>query len=273
MSSKTSKLLQKSMKDLKSRSPGMSIRAVAQKLQVSPSYWSKILRGQKPLTQSLFPRVVKVLCLDSQQTAQLQRLWLEGMEEDQLTPVSGLSTLKDRESSPVEHYVHLNRNDFWMLEQWFYIPVLNTLTLKNFIPTNLTISKLLGISPTQVKQTIDLLIEKGLVTMGENEALSLTNHQLRFPTDRSHLAVRKYHSMMIQKGKEELKCEDMESFSTRLISAVCYSGSSAKIKEAKLILEEAMYRAANLMAGEPECDEIYQINIQFFPLTASSKTV
>jgi hypothetical protein len=55
-----------------------------------------------------------------------------------------------------------------------------------------------------------------------------------------------------------------------LISSVCFAGSTEKLKEARLILEEAMYKAANLMADEPVCDEVYQLNVQIFPLTRPS---
>ena len=91
---------------------------------------------------------------------------------------------------------------------------------------------------------------------------------MRFPTDRSHASVRKYHQEAINKARAQLSSPQAgETFDSRLISALCVTGSSEKIKEARLILEEAMYRAANLMADEDITDEVYQLNLQIFPLT------
>lgn len=260
-------LLSEAAGRLKSQAPGMSMRGVAGRLQITPSYWSKILRGKKPLPISLLPRVVKVLNLDTQQVAQLQRSILETIEQERLIPVTGLRTSREAKTSPIEEYRSLGRDEFWILEEWYYIPLLNLFTVTEFHPTVEGLAYRLGLNSQQVSEAILRLKHHGylLETAG---GLVRTEQKVRFPTNRSHAQVRHYHNSMLQKAREELlQFGNDERFAGRLISAVSFAGSSEKLKEARLILEEAMYRAANLMANEPKSDEIYQLNVQLFPLS------
>ena len=268
--SRPEELLREASEALKKRSAGMSLRAVATRLEISPSYWSKILRGEKPLAQNLLPKVVKVLGMDAQQIAQLQRSILEMIETEKLAPATGLTTSRETADSPIENYRNLGREDFWLLQEWYFIPVLNLFTLIESPANSDEISQRLGITSIQVSETLRKLVQHGFLKQLENKKLERTDLQVRFPTDRSYADVRKYHETMLIKARQEItKPESAQDFASRLISAVCFGGSSEKMQEARLILEEAMYRAANLMADEPS-DEVYQLNIQLFPLSKSA---
>jgi uncharacterized protein (TIGR02147 family) len=256
---------------LKKQWSGMSLRAVAGKLEISPSYWSKILRGKKPLPQNLLEKVVKVLAMDAQQVALLQRSILNQLESDVLAPATGIKTSRESGRSPIENYRSLGREDFWLLDEWYYIPIFNLYTMTGFDGQPESMAAVLGLRLNQVEEALRRFVNYGFLKMNERGELVRTELQLRFPTDRSFTHVRKYHQAALSKAKEELAREGAsESFENRLISAVCFAGSSEKIKEARLILEEAMYRAANIMANETVRDEVYQLNLQLYPLTKTT---
>lgn len=261
-----SELLSEAAARLKQQAPGMSVRRVASRLEITPSYWSKILRGKKPLPPTLLPKIVKVLGLDTQQVAQLQRLMLETIERDQLAPQTGMRTNLPA-SSPIENYANLNRDQIWILDEWFYIPILNLCTVTGFAGKIENISLRLGLKSEQVAAAVLRLKHYGYLREDQQGVFTRTDQKVRFPTSKSLAPVRQYHHAMIQKAREHLHRVSDEAFAERLISAVCFAGSSGKMKEARLILEEAMYRVANLMADEPSCDEVYQVNVQIFPLT------
>lgn len=260
-------LLKKASSSLKKERPGMSVRAVAGRLNVSPSYWSKVLRGERPLTPQLLPRVVRVLSLDVQQIAELQRSILENIEQEQLSPATGIRIARAAKDSPVSGYKNLGESEFWILEQWFHIPVLNACTLAEK-PDARVIAKKLGVDVLKVEDSIQKLISTGFLKVGSGGELERTNLQIRFPTSRSHPKIRQFHACMIEKAHREItQASAPENFEARLISGVSFAGSKEKIQEARLILEEAMYRAANLMSQDVDCEEIYQLNVQLFPLT------
>jgi uncharacterized protein (TIGR02147 family) len=261
------RILQDAAAKLKKDWPGMSLRAVAAKLEISPSYWSKILSGKSAFPQSLLARVVKVLAMDPPATALLQRAILETIEGEQLTPATGLRVAATG-ASPVEGYGTLSRPDFWILDEWFYIPVMNAFTLPKFPREAGALARRLGIRSDEAARAILLLTEHGLLVRDAGGSLKRSDERLRLPTDRSHVSVRRYHRALLKRAHEELgRTNAAETFEKRLIAGVCFTGSSAKIKEARLILEEAMYRAANLMAEDDAADEIFQLNLQIFPVS------
>lgn len=252
---------------LKRQSPGMSVRGVAGRLEITPSYWSKILRGKKPLPPTLLPKIVKVLGLDTQQVAQLQRSILDRIERDQLMPVTGIRTSRKVKKAPTEDYRNLNREEIWLVEEWFYIPILNFCTLSNVKPTIKTIAQRLGLKVEQTRDAVHRLKHYGYLKENRDGILLRTEQKVRLPTSKSLAQVRQYHSALLQRAREELKHVSDEDFAKRLIAAVNFAGSSQKLKEARLILEEAMYRVANLMADEEKTDEVYQLSLQIFPMT------
>jgi uncharacterized protein (TIGR02147 family) len=265
---KPAELLSEAAARLKRRAPGMTVRALAARLKVSPSYLSKILRGKKPISQSMLSRLVKALGLDSQQIAQLQRAILEEIENEDLVPATGIRTSRLEISSPVESYRNLERGDFWILSEWFYIPILNLLTVTEFAATPGEIAGRLGISQAQAARALLRLEGAGLLAKNSEGRVVRTEEKIRFPTDRSLPEIRRYHLNLLQKAREELARPGTEAaFPSRLISSVSFVGPKSKFPEAKLIIEEAMYRVANLMADEPVTDEVFHLGLQFFPLT------
>lgn len=252
---------------LKRQFPGMSVRGVAGRLEITPSYWSKILRGKKPVPPALLPKIVKVLRLDTQQVAQLQRSILQRIERDQLMPATGLRTTNKRKKAPTETYRNLETSEIWLLKEWFYIPILNFCTLPKAGTDIKGIASGLGLKTEQVREAIQKLVQHGYLKQEKNGRLARTEQKLRLPTTKSLAQVRDYHAALLQRAGEELKNISDEDFARRLISAVNFAGSSKKMKEARLILEEAMYQVANLMADDHDCDEIYQLSLQIFPMT------
>lgn len=255
---------------LKRQSPGMSLRAVAGRLNVTPSYWSKVLNGKKPITDTLLPQIIKVLRLDSQQIAHLQRAILEAIDTNQLAPVTGMRTIEKDERSPIEDYKDINRSDLWIFSDWYYSPILNVITLTNLEPTSVAIAQFLGLPLSEVERAISRLESAGFVKGDESGHYSRTSLKIRFPADRSFKEMRQFHRLMLQRAQAELARTDVDSsFQKRLISSVCFSGPSKKLAEARLLIEEAMFKVANLMADEPQSDEVYHLGVQLFPLGKS----
>jgi uncharacterized protein (TIGR02147 family) len=265
--SEVSALLTEAAARLKKNAPGMSVRGVAGRLDITPSYWSKILRGKKPLPPPLIPKIAKVLGLDTLQLAHLQRSILATIERTELTPLTGVRTSRKGKRSPTQDYRNMTRDELWIIEEWFYIPILNLCTVSGFQATVATLAERLGLQPAQVSDAVIRMKHLGYLQASGNGVLSRTSEKIRFPTGRSLASVRRYHDRMIQKARENLRQASDEAFASRSITSVCFAGSSAKLNEARVIMEEAMYRVANLMADSADTDEVYQMNLQIFPLT------
>ncbi|MGZ3780843.1 MAG: TIGR02147 family protein [Pseudobdellovibrionaceae bacterium] len=95
-----------------------------------------------------------------------------------------------------------------------------------------------------------------------------TNLHIRYPTKAPLPAIRAYHKNMLEKALANLvNGIDKKSFERRSISSVSVASNPQNLKKAKERLSEMMYEIANILS-EGDCTEIYQLNVQLFPLTS-----
>jgi uncharacterized protein (TIGR02147 family) len=226
------------------------------------------MRGKKELTPSFFPRLAHYLQLDHHEIAEAQRLLLERLEQNQLAGETGIHALSRESEKDIELYQPLDPTSFWLLQEWYHIPVLNLLTTKgaaSAIPS--WIAKRLGISASQAEESVERLVSEGFLRRSTDGTLSRTELKIRFPTARSHASIRKFHHIMIGKAMRVLEAEPSPSeFSQRLLSGISFAANPTKIGDAKLVLEEAMYRAVEILS-EGDCAEVFQINLQLFKIS------
>ena len=76
---------------------------------------------------------------------------------------------------------------------------------------------------------------------------------------------------MIAKALQVLLGEtDDVSFSRRMITAISFAANPQRLKQGRERLMELIYEIADIMT-EGDCTEVYQLNVQFFPLTKQSE--
>lgn len=236
-----SDILAEGQRRLQDENPAMSVRSVARLIGISPSYWSKILRGEKRLTPTRLSKTVKALRFDLIQTAELQRSLLFELAQRELETETGLS-IRSENKDEVAQYSALGKSDFWLLEKWFYLPLLNLISCSTFKSEIKWIATRLGVSEVTASEAINNLQRAGFLKISPNGEIQRTNLRMRFPTDRSHPQIRQFHRNMIEKALKHLADPRVEtSFDQRLIAGVSFAADSQKIAEARLILERAMY--------------------------------
>lgn len=267
--SRESQLLNRALERLRTENRRVSVRSLAQRLSLSPSYLSKIFRGERGLPLKQVAGLAKALQLDHHETAELQRLILSSLEEKETGGATGIRSLSAAGSNPLQGgYETFGQNDFWLLEEPHLLPLLNLVTTQGFRNEPAWIAARLGITRAQARDSVTRLQASGHLRRRENGGLERTHLKLRFPTQRSHPSVRRYHQAMIRKaGALLLSTPTDKEFSERLISGVAFAGDPARLAEARLVLEEAVYKAAELLAGGENCTEVFQLNLQLFKLT------
>ena len=205
--------------------------------------------------------------------AEIQRRVLAHVEAEELSVSTGIQTLAQPTAGKtiVAEYESLGKTDFWLLDEWYHLPLLNLVTTYDFKDDPAIVAKRLNIDETRVRDSIRRLCTAGYLTIDESGKLQRTQLKVRFPTQRSHTSVRRFHRAMVEKAAALLQGVPTEKdFNERLISAVTFAGDPEKINAAKVIIEEAMYKAAEVLADSETCSEIFQLNLQLFKLTRSS---
>lgn len=257
-------LLHKALQRLRADNSRFSIRSLALKVGMSSSYLSKVIRGEKPLNVSLVKKLSAPLALDRIEIQTLHRCLLE-LETHDLDHSGELLSGTLKKNAAAEYKTFAKR-DYILLEKWYYIPLLNLVTLPGFQDDPQWISKKLGVPFSEVKDTLKMMVHAGYLEIKDG-FLRTGQLKARFPTHRSHEAIRKHHIHMLKKAENKLLTKvSQEDFEERLINGISFAGDSRRLAQAQSILNQALYEVAELMSsGEP--DHIYQMNLQLFKVT------
>lgn len=258
-------ILRNAFNRLKLENRRVSLRSVAKRVGISSSYLSKLMTGQKSIPLKLVSTLSIGVHLDTMETECLQMKILEELESNKATNLTGLKVIH-KNSLKLEEYINYTKQDNILLEKWYYIPLLNLTTLKGFRTDIGWISKRLNLKRDEVVNAIKLLVDQGYLLYNDDQ-LIVNSKKARFQTTKSTFQIRQYHQIMMKKAISELDKKTSQSdFDNRLINSISFAGNSNKIKQAQLILNQALYEVAELMASS-EPDHVFQINLQFFKTT------
>ena len=124
----------------------------------------------------------------------------------------------------------------------------------------------MGISVLETEIALERLLESKLLEEKDGVYVK-TNNKMRLPTTRTKEIIRKFHQQMIKKAYDELHQKvDEEDFKKRLITGATFAINQKKIEEIQKLVHEKLYEITDLATSD-DCDELYQLNIQFFPLS------
>lgn len=242
--------------------PSYSLRALARDLEVSPAYASAILSGKKSLPEARIKDFIKVLDLDDVAALQLRHA---------VVPEVRVEAKKEESASAIDPenfncYTPLDKKKYEILDNWFNIAIMDLTTCTDFVSSAEWIAKKLKISKLETEIAIENLKFHNLLVEVDGR-LQKVEKKLRFPTKMSQTVIRKFHKQMIKKAYEELdnKTED-DAFDKRLITGATFALNEEKMKILKEKIQNAIYEVS-IMASEGPCQSVYQMNVQFFPLT------
>ena len=92
--------------------------------------------------------------------------------------------------------------------------------------------------------------------------------RLEIPTARPEEAIRHFHLQMIQKAIDAANSTNAEDFAARDITGMTMPLNPARLPEAKARIKR-FRRSLMSYVTRGKCTELYQLNVQLFPLTRS----
>lgn len=244
------------LKKKKSKS-GFSIRSLARDLKISPSFLSRIFSSQKAVPYNLLLKLKKPLEIEDE-------IFQSLLDKYSIPVSSQVESINDTRS--LHHWDLAEKPSFSVLRQWFYLPILECTTLKDYDGSLKNISKKLGLSETVVEVAVremvalDLMIEK-------NGLYVKSKSKLRWSTSTTKSEIRNFHHQMMVKAQELLRFSNSEDdYAKRLITGITLTIPPNKINRAKKLLSDALHEIADELTKE-EGSEVYQLSGQLFPLT------
>lgn len=170
-----------------------SLRSFARQLGLSPGELSEILSGKRQLSFKSALRISKALGLTALESQHLIQLASSSQTaKHDLTIAMPLKEIYQKRRV-------LEEQTFQLLSDWYYFAVINLMDCKGFQWNPLWISRRLGITRTQARLAMDLLLQVGLVK--EYKGVYKVDSDFVLSQDGiPSQAIRSYHRQILEKA-------------------------------------------------------------------------
>ena len=244
--------------------PAFSLRFFAEKAGLSSHAHLKLtIDGKRNITKGTVTKLIHGIGLEKQRAAYFENLVFFNQaatdEEkrayyEQLVKCSPRSKLHKMEKSQLR-----------IFREWHHSVILEMVSLRGFRPIPELISKRLGgtVTPSQVQESLDLLVETGLLVKTAN-GFRQSNPMITTDDEVQDMMVKLYHQQMMRVSMNMLSELDSEN---RDFSALTFSIRRQDFPNLKKHIQLMRKELLDFSAKAGEADDVVQVNIQLFPLT------
>jgi uncharacterized protein (TIGR02147 family) len=239
----------------KARNPSFSQRAFAKRLGLSSGAMSSIFNGKRKISKQMALRL-------------LESLGADPVQKDQVMLEFGP---KNSTSSPIKRSTkerQLSMDQFEIIADGIHFSLLCLMETKDFESCPKYMAKRLGKSIKEVKTALKRLERLQLLTLDKEGNYTYQPVELTSPDEIISSSLKQSHVESMQDAKESLF---RDPISSRDFTSQTIAISTEKIGQAKELIRRFNDELAELMDGKKsESDhknEVYKINIQFFPMT------
>ena len=239
-----------------------STRAFARDLGISQALLSMVLGGKRPLTAKQAAKIGALLGLSPGKAQELLESALRSLPN---RSKSSHHLTQHGKARPLFKDYAVER--FKAISQWHHVAILDLSTTYDFRNDLRWIARRLGISTIEARDALTRLLDLGFL-IPSGDSVKKSDEQIYFSTKKSELAIRAFHKSMLSKAQLKLDETTPEAFAQREISAITMAARRDRIPEAKKRIQKFQKNLAAFLT-EGECDEVFQLNVQLFPLTKS----
>lgn len=236
--------------------PQYSLRAYAKHVGMHPATLSQVLKGNRPLPLKDSKQLIERMNLGPRE----RTLFMESLLRSKIS----IDQIKIDEN---DQRFMLDESHYKVIAEWEHYAVLDLFDLKNFEPSFSEISQRLGITENRAGVVVNNLITSGLMTVTESGSFKKVHADIRTTEDTKSQALKDSHKETMRMGIDKLEEIEVE---LRDFSATTVAIDLEKLPEAKTIIREFRQKMAALLRDGEKTD-VYQLAIQFYPLTTTNK--
>jgi len=251
--------------DAKRKNPRWSYEVWTRKLGLkNNSSIIKIISGQREAGPSITRKLV-----DYFRFANNERLYFHDLirlSKAKKDPQLAVTLMqKIQKSFPGQKQRLLNENEFSAISHWWFYAVRQMTKLKTFRNDPKWISKKLKfkVQPKEIRKAINILLELELIKRDGAKNLRFSNENIHTSHDVVSEAIKRFHEEMLLNARIAVRSV---SIVEREISGQTITISKENISKAKALIRTFEEEFCKIL-GTGSADEVYQLNVQFFPLT------
>lgn len=231
---------------------------------------TKILNGQRHPGEKLTQKLNAFFEFghdESQYFADLVRLQKHGND-----PKLCIAIMERMEKiHPNGHMRIIDMSTFNLISHWYCLAIREMVRLDSFREDYEWIASKLNfkVTPKEVKKTLSLLVELDLLERDSDGKLAINKHgRIHTSNDIASEAIKRYHEQTLENAKLAVR-----QFSTdeREFQASSFNMRRENMPKAKELIREFKSKFVKLLEEE-KSDDVFQIQMQFYPITKISKS-
>jgi uncharacterized protein (TIGR02147 family) len=232
----------------------------------SPNHLKRVMDGERNLTLEMAGRFAEALGLSGEAAdyfVQLVKLGQAKSSLERSRAYEKLTTFKAYRRTRKLDLAHAEYHSTW------YIPAVRELAGREDFradPKWIAARLLPPIKPSEAKAALDTLLQLGLLTRDDGDAIKQSEPLITTGPEMHALHIANYHRMMMQKAAESI---DVVPSDRRDISAVVLlvgDGGMARIKQR---IQRFRRELLEMALAEQRPTQVIQMNFQIFPLSVA----
>jgi uncharacterized protein (TIGR02147 family) len=247
----------------KAKNPFFSYRVMGKQVGIDASHLVKIFQKKRHIGATLINGLIEYCELKDRDMQYFSTLVLFNKaksDHDSKVYYEKLLELKGIKSFPLE------KNQYEFYTKWYYSAILTLLEFYPFKDDHKALSQKVSpaITEAQARRSIVLLEKLELIKRKEDGSCYLTNKLITTGDHCRSLLVRAYQEETIKLAAEALHRHPREK---RNISTVTITISEQNLDVINGMIKEFREALLKYAEAEKNPDQVYQLNIQLFPLT------
>ena len=234
------------------KNPQYSLRAFAKYLGIDHATISQLLRGKRSLT----PRTILKLGA---------RLGLDRASIDGYVAQEAYWRHDSSEEASQSEVQQLANDAASVIADWYHYAILELTRLQNFRPNSRWIARVLGITADEVNLAVSRLARLGLLEMADRD-------RWIDKSGNTTASLAEFNQAAVQRLAEQVRLRMIAAVGTVPAGAFEHSATTLALSTARLplVLERIAWFRRELIAllqDDPAPDDVYQLEINFFPVT------
>jgi uncharacterized protein (TIGR02147 family) len=245
-----------------------SFRYLAQKVSLDPAHIARVFQCKRHLSEKSLAPFISLCKFTDDEKRYFERLFTFNMARSERAAKQAFEELlsccgvKSKTIRPEQYRFYT---------KWYYTAVRALIAMQPFAPRNYAaIARSLSpqITASEAKDAVRLLLQLGLIDIGPDKFLRAVDTHITTGLQWRSLAVNAFQRETIKLAGESIERHPREA---RDISTVTVGIKKSRMDEIRQRIADFRTSIMHIAEEDTDPDDIYQLNIQLFPLTDTSE--